>query len=197
MDELDTFAELAERIALVTSPYEELYKYKGIEPEDFQLGCARARYHRFPLYKIDDPFDPNCAKAHWEKYHKKAIELGATANELPAKTNSPFYDLIQLGKFCSSRASGQKKDEDETKVIRFSFAPPPSTFPNNGKARDTETKQNAPPAKDEEREDVIVPKPPESLQKLLWLWKHGKQHWKLLLLAAIIMLLWFIFQLVL
>jgi hypothetical protein len=103
--------ELAERIAVVTSPYEQLYKYKGIEPEEFQLGCARARYHRFPLYKIDDPFDPNCARAHWEKYHKKAIELGATANELPTKTNSPFYDLIQLGKFCSARASGQKKEE--------------------------------------------------------------------------------------
>ena len=108
MDELDTFAELAERIAVVTSPYEQLYKYKGIEPTKFELGCARGRYDRAHLYEIGDPFDPNCAIAHWEKYRKKAIELGASVNELPAKTNYPFYDLIQLGKFCSARASGQK-----------------------------------------------------------------------------------------
>ena len=83
MNEPDTFAELAERIAVVTSP-----------------------------------------RTHWKKYRKKAIELGATANELPAKTNSPFYDLSQLGKFCSARASEEKEYERETKKIRFSFAPP-------------------------------------------------------------------------
>jgi hypothetical protein len=61
----------------------------------------------------------------------------------------------------------------------------------------SETKQNALLAKNEEQEGVIVPKPPEFLQTLLWLWRHGKKHWKLILLAAIIMLLGFILQLVL
>jgi hypothetical protein len=35
---------------------------------------------------------------------------------------------------------------------------------------------------------ILEPKPPEFLQKLLWVLKHGRNHWKLILLAAIILL---------
>jgi len=50
-----------------------------------------------------------------------------------------------------------------------------------------ETEQNATPAKGEEREDAIVPKPPEFLQNFLWVYKHGKKHWKLILVAIILL----------
>ena len=37
------------------------------------------------------------------------------------------------------------------------------------------------------KEGVLEPKPPEILQKLLWLWLYGKEHWKLVLLALLIL----------
>lgn len=40
----------------------------------------------------------------------------------------------------------------------------------------------------EKRERVLEPKPPEFLQKLLWILKYGKKYWKLILLAILILL---------
>jgi len=47
----------------------------------------------------------------------------------------------------------------------------------------------------EKQEGVLEPKPPEFLQKLLWIMKYGKRHWKLLLLAILIFLIFSIFVL--
>ena len=59
-----------------------------------------------------------------------------------------------------------------------------------------ETGQKDIPKKGEEREDLIVPKPPEFLQKLLWLWKYGRKHWILILFAAILLLFYILIQLI-
>jgi len=47
----------------------------------------------------------------------------------------------------------------------------------------------------EKQEGVLEPKPPEFLQKLLWIMKYGRRHWKLLLLAILILLIFSIFVL--
>ena len=39
-----------------------------------------------------------------------------------------------------------------------------------------------------EEEGTIKPIPPEILQKILWLWKYGLKHWKLVLLAGLLFL---------
>jgi len=44
-----------------------------------------------------------------------------------------------------------------------------------------------------EHEGLLEPKPPEILQKLLWICKHGRKHWKLILLAIAVLLLTSIF----
>jgi hypothetical protein len=45
-------------------------------------------------------------------------------------------------------------------------------------------------AERKEQEGSLEPKAPESLQKLLWIWKHGRKHWKLILSAIAIFLIW-------
>ena len=59
------------------------------------------------LYGIENPFDYNRARTLWEKYRKKAIQLGAIAGELPAETTNPLYDLTKLGKWCGNKAKGE------------------------------------------------------------------------------------------
>jgi hypothetical protein len=44
--------------------------------------------------------------------------------------------------------------------------------------------------KNTDKEDEIKPKPPEFLEKLLWILKIGPKHWKLLLLAIFLLFLW-------
>ncbi len=39
-----------------------------------------------------------------------------------------------------------------------------------------------------EREGMIQPKPPEIFQKILWIQKYGRKHWKLMSLAILIVL---------
>jgi len=46
-----------------------------------------------------------------------------------------------------------------------------------------------------EQEEILEPKPPEFLQNLLWLWKHGVKYWKLILSAVLILLVLKIFVL--
>lgn len=50
-----------------------------------------------------------------------------------------------------------------------------------------ETEQKNKDAK-REREGMIQPKPPEILQKILWILKYGRRHWKLVSLAILIVL---------
>ena len=50
-----------------------------------------------------------------------------------------------------------------------------------------ETKQENNNAK-REREGMIQPKPPEIFQKILWIQKYGRKHWKLVSLAILIVL---------
>jgi len=38
-------------------------------------------------------------------------------------------------------------------------------------------------------EGKIEPKPPEILQKILWILKYGREHWKLVLLAILVLLI--------
>jgi hypothetical protein len=38
----------------------------------------------------------------------------------------------------------------------------------------------------------LEPKPPESLQNLLWILKYGLKHWKLILFAILILLVYFV-----
>ncbi len=45
------------------------------------------------------------------------------------------------------------------------------------------------------REGEIEPKPPEIIQKILWILKHGREHWKLVLLAILVLLICFILTL--
>jgi hypothetical protein len=45
------------------------------------------------------------------------------------------------------------------------------------------------------QEGFLEPKPPESLQKLLWIRQHWRKHWKLMLLAIAILLIPSIFVL--
>ena len=40
----------------------------------------------------------------------------------------------------------------------------------------------------EKEKGALEPKPPELFQKLLWIWKHGREHWRLILLAILIFL---------
>jgi len=48
----------------------------------------------------------------------------------------------------------------------------------------------------EKQEEMLEPKPPEFLQKLLWVLRYGRNHWKLILLAAMILLFYIIIRLV-
>lgn len=50
-----------------------------------------------------------------------------------------------------------------------------------------ETKQENNDAK-REREGMIQPKPPEIFQKILWIKKYGRKHWKLVSFAILIVL---------
>jgi len=50
-----------------------------------------------------------------------------------------------------------------------------------------ETEQENKDAK-REREEMIQPKPPEIFQKILWIKKYGRKHWKLVFLAILIVL---------
>lgn len=58
---------------------------------------------------------------------------------------------------------------------------------NSGKAGDENKSAK------EKQEGALEPKPPEILQKLLWLKQHGKKYWKLILLAMAILLILSIF----
>ena len=40
----------------------------------------------------------------------------------------------------------------------------------------------------------LEPKPPESLQKLLWMLKYGRKHWKLIVLFILILLIFGVFK---
>ncbi len=42
-----------------------------------------------------------------------------------------------------------------------------------------------------EREGFLEPKPPEFLQKLLWITKYGRKHWKIIVLAVIVLFVFF------
>jgi hypothetical protein len=57
----------------------------------------------------------------------------------------------------------------------------------NRNSIETETPKN----KDikREQEEFIEPKPPEILQNILWVKKHGRKHWKLLVIAGLILLI--------
>lgn len=46
----------------------------------------------------------------------------------------------------------------------------------------------------EKREGILEPKPPESLQKLLWMLKHGRKYWKLIVLFILILLIFGVFK---
>lgn len=46
----------------------------------------------------------------------------------------------------------------------------------------------------EEKESVIEPKPPEFLQKLLWIIKYGGKYWKIIALAVIILVVFSFFK---
>lgn len=53
----------------------------------------------------------------------------------------------------------------------------------------TETEQDT----KREREGTIEPKPPEIVQKILWVWKYGRKKWKLLLVAVFLLFcIWFL-----
>ncbi len=44
-----------------------------------------------------------------------------------------------------------------------------------------------------EREEMIQPKPPDIFQKILWIQKYGRKHWKLVSFAILILLcIWFL-----
>lgn len=45
----------------------------------------------------------------------------------------------------------------------------------------------------EKQEGLLEPKLPESLQKLLWMLKYGRKHWKLILLAIAAFVIWSVF----
>jgi len=45
------------------------------------------------------------------------------------------------------------------------------------------------------REGEIEPKPPEILQKILWIRKYGREYWKLVLLAILVLLIYCIWTL--
>lgn len=47
----------------------------------------------------------------------------------------------------------------------------------------------------EKQEGLLESKPPEFLQNLLWIWRDGRTHWKLVLLAIVILLILSIFVL--
>jgi len=47
----------------------------------------------------------------------------------------------------------------------------------------------------EKQEGLLEPKPPEFLQNLLWIWRYGRSHWKLVLLAILTLLILSIFVL--
>jgi hypothetical protein len=64
---------------------------------------------------------------------------------------------------------------------------------NLASTKQTEAKQDTTP---ENQKGTLEPKPPESLQNLLGLWRHGRKYWKLILLLALILFLWFVIQIV-
>jgi len=82
------------------------------------------------------------------------------------------------------------KSEDLTEVI--------NEFERIKYKLEVESQQSAPqkPAETEqenkdakrEREGLIQPKPPEIFQKILWIQKYGRKHWKLVTLAILIVL---------
>ncbi len=41
----------------------------------------------------------------------------------------------------------------------------------------------------EKKESVLGPKPPEIFAEILWVWKHGRQHWKLVCVGILVFLI--------
>jgi hypothetical protein len=86
-----------------------------------------------------------------------------------------------------------KELETVRQNLSKTVSPEQPTEPSGNKAdlsseKSAETEQENKDVKDRQ-EGFLEPKPPEFLQKLLWIKKYGRRHWKLVLLALLILLI--------
>lgn len=99
---------------------------------------------------------------------------------------------------CEKLLSGAKLVEDlrednasEARLKKIELLGPTrrliSRFQQIAQNARAETEQENKDAK-REREGMIQPKPPEIFQKILWIQKYGRKHWKLMSLAILIVL---------
>jgi len=94
---------------------------------------------------------------------------------LPARKLKITEGLQEIQDYCADVASGE-----ETKNKQQS-----------GKAGDIKTKpetKHENKVVQENQEEVLEPKPPEFLQKILWICRYGRKHWKIILLATFILI---------
>lgn len=115
--------------------------------------------------------------------------------DLPEPIGNDYYaGMIHLAVYCKKAAAEIARDSTKRQP-----AEQESTEGSGGKSVDNiqataETEEDTAVRKKENQEGVLEPKPPEVLQKLLWLKQHGKKHWKLTLPCGIALLILWIVQ---
>lgn len=119
----------------------------------------------------------------YSNINDKIQEIVRKCSHYPYPSEQPLY--IEM---CGLRHEIENLSQDLrfcVKIAREKLAA--GTQPASGKAGDENKSAK------EKQEGALEPKPPEILQKLLWLKQHGKKYWKLILLAMAILLILSIF----
>jgi hypothetical protein len=99
-----------------------------------------------------------------QRFALRALEGRFTIDGIKTLNDGGYCDFYADKNFIADLASERKKDAE--------------------KPAETEQKNKN---MEGEREGTIAPKPPDILQKILWILKYGPKNWKLLLIAGLIL----------
>lgn len=133
--------------------------------------------------------------------YKKEILLLCAKTKMGDKVENAFTELDQLHKEYESWRAKTLTDDNEEKFrtlvdclkgTRYDLADTLQQIAQIEREelsseKPAETEQENKYAK-REREGMIQPKPPEIFQKILWIQKYGRKHWKLVSFAILIVL---------
>jgi hypothetical protein len=140
----------------------------GAEKEDIKKAIAHKLYTvREPLLKFDIA-KGTLLVADWQKIRQDVLQEISVVSEKSIDIAIDALEAIRKAVAASGGKAGTQatpETEHENKVVQ------------------------------ENQEGVLEPKPPEFLQKLLWICRYGRRHWKLVLLAILILLFLNIFVL--
>ena len=97
-------------------------------------------------------------------------------------------DIVSVPKYCKN--CGKPYPWTQKKIVTAV-----SVFEESKKMNKetTSEKENETRKSSEKQEGLLEPKAPEILQKILWILKYGRKHWKLILLAIGIFVILYIF----